>query len=150
MCDLLPEFLIKQEIWLVLLFLYCIFGSYRNLFDKISYQRNRINHRVSPKMVHTWLNVSLDNRRSQTQDLLFLYFFCIVVAAAYLKYCRYRLSCLPFIWHFFSSWHTHIHTHVSSYANNDSRPQYLPVYDGRQIQRGWRFTMTHDPPLAHV
>ena len=29
-------------------------------------------------------------------------FFCIVLAAAYLKYCRYRLSCLPVVWHFFS------------------------------------------------
>ena len=29
-------------------------------------------------------------------------FFCVVLAAAYLKYRRCRLSCLPFVWHFFS------------------------------------------------
>ena len=29
-------------------------------------------------------------------------FLCIVLAAAYLKYCWYRLSCLPFVCHFFS------------------------------------------------
>ena len=28
-------------------------------------------------------------------------FVCVVLAAAYLKYRRYRLSCLPFVWHFF-------------------------------------------------
>ena len=34
-------------------------------------------------------------------------FLCVVLAAAYLKYRRCRLSCLPFVWHFFSLWHTH-------------------------------------------
>ena len=34
-------------------------------------------------------------------------FLCVVLAATYLKYRRYRLSCLPFVWHFFSLWHTH-------------------------------------------
>ena len=29
-------------------------------------------------------------------------FLCVVVAAAYLKYRRCHLSCLPFVWHFFS------------------------------------------------
>ena len=29
-------------------------------------------------------------------------FLCVVLAAAYLKYRRCRLSCLPFVWHFFS------------------------------------------------
>ena len=38
-------------------------------------------------------------------------FLCVVLAAAYLKYRRCRLSCLPFIWHFFSLWHTPTHTH---------------------------------------
>ena len=30
------------------------------------------------------------------------FFFCVVLAAAYLKYRRCRLSCLPFVWHLFS------------------------------------------------
>ena len=36
-------------------------------------------------------------------------FLCVVLAVAYLKYRRCRLSCLPFVWHFFSLWHTHTH-----------------------------------------
>ena len=39
-------------------------------------------------------------------------FLCVVHAATYLKYRRYRLSCLPFVWHFLSLWHTHTHTHT--------------------------------------
>ena len=35
-------------------------------------------------------------------------FVCVVLAAAYLKYRRYCLSCLPFAWHLFH-WHTHTH-----------------------------------------
>ena len=39
-------------------------------------------------------------------------FLCVVLAAAYLKYRRCRLSCLPFVWHlFFILTHTHTHTH---------------------------------------
>ena len=41
-------------------------------------------------------------------------FFCVVLAAAYLKYRRCRLSCLPFVWHFFSLWHTHTQTHANT------------------------------------
>ena len=40
-------------------------------------------------------------------------FLCVVLAAAYLKCRRCRLSCLPFVWYFFSLWHTHTHTHTS-------------------------------------
>ena len=41
-------------------------------------------------------------------------FLYVMVAAAYLKYRRCRLSCLPFVWHFFSLSHfvTHTHTHT--------------------------------------
>ena len=40
-------------------------------------------------------------------------FLCVVLAAAYLKYRWYRLSCLPFVWHFFHcDTHTHTHTHT--------------------------------------
>ena len=35
-------------------------------------------------------------------------FLCVVLAAAYLKYRWCRLSCLPFVWHFF---HCDTHTH---------------------------------------
>ena len=37
-------------------------------------------------------------------------FLCVVLAAAYLKYRRCRLSCLPFVWHFFSLCYTHTST----------------------------------------
>ena len=40
-------------------------------------------------------------------------FLCVVLAAAYLKYRRCRLSCLPFVWDFFSLWHTHTHSRQS-------------------------------------
>ena len=48
-------------------------------------------------------------------------FLCVVLAAAYLKYRRCRLSCLPFVWHFFhcdtparphAQTHTYTHTHT--------------------------------------
>ena len=29
-------------------------------------------------------------------------FLCVVLAAAYLKFCRYHMSRLPFVWHFLS------------------------------------------------
>ena len=52
--------------------------------------------------------------RTHTHSLSFscCNFLCVVLAAAYLKYRRCRLSCLPFVWHFFSLWHTHTHTHT--------------------------------------
>ena len=47
-------------------------------------------------------------------------FLCVVLAAvAYLKYRRCRLSCLPFVWHFFfivTHTHTRTHTHTQMYA----------------------------------
>ena len=46
-------------------------------------------------------------------------FLCIVLAAAYLKYHRCRLSCLPFVWHlFFIVTHTHIYTSNKSSTSN--------------------------------
>ena len=44
-------------------------------------------------------------------------FLCVVLAAAYLKYRRCRLSCLPFVWHFFSLWHTHTHTRTHAHTH---------------------------------
>ena len=42
-------------------------------------------------------------------------FLCVVLAAAYLKYRRCRLLCLPFVWHFFFIvTHTHTHTHTQT------------------------------------
>ena len=46
-------------------------------------------------------------------------FLCIVLAAAYLNYSPYRLSCLPLVWHFFfivTHTHTHTHTHAHTHA----------------------------------
>ena len=41
-------------------------------------------------------------------------FLCVLLAAAYLKYGRCRLLCLPFVWHFFFIvTHTHTHTHAT-------------------------------------
>ena len=45
-------------------------------------------------------------------------FLCVVLAAAYLKYRRCRLSCLPFVWHFFSLWHTHTHRSQELWLEN--------------------------------
>ena len=39
-------------------------------------------------------------------------FDCVLLAAAYLRYRRYRLLCLLFVWHLFSLWHIHKHTHT--------------------------------------
>ena len=45
-------------------------------------------------------------------------FLCVELAAAYLKYRRCPLSCLPFIWHFFHcDTHTHTHTHTHTYTH---------------------------------
>ena len=41
-------------------------------------------------------------------------FLCVVLAAAYLKYHRCRLSCLPFVWHLFFIV-THTHTHAQTH-----------------------------------
>ena len=47
-------------------------------------------------------------------------FLCVVLADAYLKYRRCRLSCLPFVWHFFfivTHTHTHTHTHTCTHTH---------------------------------
>ena len=84
-------------------------------------------------------------------------FLCVVLAAAYLKYRRYRLPCLPFVWplffihllSFIFTKHTHTHTHTPTHTHEykhvethcgtytlwkDDTPQYplvqLTVHDG--------------------
>ena len=47
-------------------------------------------------------------------------FLCVVLAAGYLKYRWCRLSCLPFVWHFFSLWHTHTHTHTHTHKQTNT------------------------------
>ena len=60
--------------------------------------------------------------------------FFALLAATYLKYRRCRLSCLPFVWHFSSLWHTcactlsHTHTHARARAPTHSQTSCLPVY----------------------
>ena len=51
-------------------------------------------------------------------------FLCVVLAAIYLKYCQYRLSCFPFVWHFFSLWHTHLifSVYSSTYSGAEGSP----------------------------
>ena len=46
-------------------------------------------------------------------------FLCIVLVATYLKYRRYRLSCLPFVWHFFFHFDTRTHRKWLNYWQND-------------------------------
>ena len=48
-------------------------------------------------------------------------FLCIVLAAAYLKYRRCHLSCLPFVWHLFFHWDTHTHTYPHTHAHTHTR-----------------------------
>ena len=56
-------------------------------------------------------NVGSD--RLMKRSSLFLQYFSLQRACCYLKYCRYRLSCLLFIRHFlFIVTHTHTHTHT--------------------------------------
>ena len=44
-------------------------------------------------------------------------FLCAVLAAAYFKYRRCRLSCLSFVWHFFCIvTHTHMRAHAHAYV----------------------------------
>ena len=48
-------------------------------------------------------------------------FLCVVLAAIYSKYCRYRLSCIPFVWHFLfivTQTHTCTHTWCCAEQNN--------------------------------
>ena len=47
-------------------------------------------------------------------------FLCVVIAAAYLKYRRCRLSCLPFVWHFFFFCDTHLSKDISLEASTYS------------------------------
>ena len=51
----------------------------------------------------------------------------MVVYATYLKYHRCRLSCLPFVWHFFSLWHTCAQKHTPGPGGD------LP----RRVTRAW-------------
>ena len=44
-------------------------------------------------------------------------FLCVVLAVTHLKYRWYRLSCLPFVWHFFSLWHTHTRAHARMHTH---------------------------------
>ena len=76
----------------------CLFFQHCTLFLSTNWWDNSL---ISPKQIlkahtHTCCN-----------------FLCVVLAAAvYLKYRQCRLSCLPFVWDFFSLWHTHTHTHT--------------------------------------
>ena len=64
-------------------------------------------------------------------------FLCVVLAAAYLKYCRCRLSCLPFVWHFFFIvTHTHTHTHTQTHTHTHTHTH---MHACRHTQ-----TQTHD------
>ena len=52
---------------------------------------------------HWYTYTRTDTRaRAHTHTHTHTHFLCIVLAAAYLKYRRCCLSCLPFVWHFFS------------------------------------------------
>ena len=71
-------------------------------------------------------------------------FLCVVFAATYLKYPRYRLSCLPFVWHFFHcDTHTHTHTHyLSSFSDTHTHTH--------TRTRAHTHTHTHTHTRTHV
>ena len=71
--------------------------------------------------------------------LLCCNFLCVVLAAAYLKYRRCRLSCLPFVWHFFSLWHTHMHTYTHTHVHQGSSQRSQGV--------AGRYALTVDIPV---
>ena len=58
-------------------------------------------------------------------------FLCVVLAAAYLKYRRCRLSCLPFVWHFFLC-DTHTHTTISEWMLLADHWASMPVWSGAE------------------
>ena len=65
-------------------------------------------------------NVGSD--RLMKRSSLFLQYFSLQRACCYLKYCRYRLSCLLFIRHFlFIVTHTHTHTRVRAHTHTHTR-----------------------------
>ena len=73
-------------------------------------------------------NVGSD--RLMKRGSLFLQYFSLQRACCYLKYCRYRLSCLLFIRHFLFivthshtrvRAHTHTHTHTHTRAHTHTR-----------------------------
>ena len=72
-------------------------------------------------------------------------FDCVVLAAAYLRYRRYRLSCLLFVWHLFSLWYIHTHTHgwVSEvFVSTDARrgsPSWCNRKRGGRVSQRYRF-----------
>ena len=58
-------------------------------------------------------------------------FICVVLAAAYLKYRRCRLSCLPFVWHLFFHCDTHTHTHT--HRKKERGSLWKAGWEGKQI-----------------
>ena len=69
-------------------------------------------------------------------------FLCVVHAATNLKYRRYRLSCLPFVWHFLSLWHTHSqHTHTHTHTHTRTHTH-------THTQHTHTHTHTHTQPSA--
>ena len=60
-----------------------------------------------------FLFCNVGSERLMKRSSLFLQYFSLQRACCYLKYCRYRLSCLLFIRHFlFIVTHSHTHTHT--------------------------------------
>ena len=62
-------------------------------------------------------------------------FVCVVLAAAYLNYSPYSLSCLPFVWYFLSSLHTHTHTHTHIKTWLRHTVMCTMPYSDRQMQK---------------
>ena len=94
-------------------------------------------------------NVGSD--RLMKRSSLFLRYFSLQLACCYLKYCRYRLSCLLFIRHFLfivthshtrarTHTHTHTHTHARARAHTHTHAR----------ARAHTHTHTHTHTHAHT
>ena len=79
-------------------------------------------------------NVGSD--RLMKRSSLFLQYFSLQRACCYLKYCRYRLSCLLFIRHFLFIV-THSHTHTRACAHTHTHTHARAHTHTHIVHAGW-------------
>ena len=73
-------------------------------------------------------------------------FLCVVLAAAYLKYRRCRLSCLRFVWHFFFHCDTHTHTHTHTHIRARMHARVLGIDSQWVMFSSWLYSGSHSAP----
>ena len=102
----------------------------------LSFQCDTHTHAHTLPALFLFCNVGSD--RLMKRSSLFLQYFSLQRACCYLKYCRYRLSCLLFIRHFLfivTHSHTrvraaHTHTHTHARAHTHTHTHTLCMLDG--------------------